>query len=105
MNLATSFDLPLMDHRKPDGLLVITPKMGPPFVEILPIFHISTALRVIELRLFPVGIASSHRGGIRAPGAIETPFFSLRLGSRHFLRFRDDQKTSLPKFHAAEMAG
>ena len=29
------------DHRKPDGLFVITPKMGPPFVETLPIrkFH------------------------------------------------------------------
>src|ERR1700732_1240276 len=29
------------DHRKPDGLFVITPKMGPAFVEILPVekFH------------------------------------------------------------------
>ena len=29
------------DHRKPDGLLVITPKMGPEFVETLPVrkFH------------------------------------------------------------------
>ena len=29
------------DHRKPDGLFVITPKMGPPFVETLPVrkFH------------------------------------------------------------------
>src|SRR3954453_13156476 len=30
-----------LDHRKPDGLFVITPKMGPEFVEILPVkpFH------------------------------------------------------------------
>src|SRR5207237_9153863 len=29
------------DHRKPDGLFVITPKMGPSFVETLPVrkFH------------------------------------------------------------------
>jgi DNA polymerase-4 len=29
------------DHRKPDGLFVITPKMGPAFVEVLPVgrFH------------------------------------------------------------------
>src|SRR5262249_59556717 len=29
------------DHRKPDGLFVITPKMGPAFVETLPVrkFH------------------------------------------------------------------
>src|SRR5207248_7967119 len=29
------------DHRKPDGLFVITPKMGPEFVETLPVrkFH------------------------------------------------------------------
>jgi len=29
------------DYRKPDGLFVITPKMGPPFVETLPVrkFH------------------------------------------------------------------
>ena len=29
------------DHRKPDGLFVITPKMGPPFVETLPVAQVS----------------------------------------------------------------
>jgi DNA polymerase-4 len=30
-----------LDHRKPDGLFVITPKMGPAFLENLPVgkFH------------------------------------------------------------------
>src|SRR4029077_4795102 len=45
------------DHRKPDGLFVITPKMGPSFVETLPVakFHgigPATAARMNELGIY-----------------------------------------------------
>jgi len=45
------------DHRKPDGLFVITPRMGPEFVETLPVgkFHgigPATAARMNELGIF-----------------------------------------------------
>jgi DNA polymerase IV len=45
------------DYRKPDGLFVITPRMGPTFVEALPIgkFHgigPATAAKMIELGIF-----------------------------------------------------
>src|SRR5437899_11031330 len=44
------------DHRKPDGLFVITPKMGPEFVETLPVrkFHgvgPATAAKMGRLRI------------------------------------------------------
>jgi nucleotidyltransferase/DNA polymerase involved in DNA repair len=41
ISLSSSADSWASDHRKPDGLFVITPKMGPAFVEGLPVgkFH------------------------------------------------------------------
>src|ERR1700730_15078065 len=45
-----------LDHRKPDGLFIITPKMGPVFVETLPVrkFHgvgPATAKKMARLRI------------------------------------------------------
>jgi hypothetical protein len=42
------------DHRKPDGLFVITPKMGPSFVETLPVrkFHGVGPVALTKPRIF-----------------------------------------------------
>jgi DNA polymerase IV len=59
------------DHRKPDGLFVITPKMGPAFVEGLPVekFH----------GIGPATAAKMHRLGIKTG-------FDLREQTLAFLR-------------------
>ena len=65
------------DHRKPDGLFVITPKMGPAFVEGLPVekFH----------GVGPATTAKMNRLGIKPGSTSESrrlPFFSSTSGSR-----------------------
>jgi DNA polymerase-4 len=63
------------DERKPDGLFVITPRMGPSFVEVLPIgrFH----------GIGPVTCARMERLGIRNGADLKAqtlPFLELQFG-------------------------
>src|SRR3981081_1712382 len=57
------------DHRKPDGLFVITPKMGPAFVEILPVGRLHGS--------GPVTRAKMERLGIRNGGALKAQTLSF----------------------------
>ena len=64
------------DHRKPDGLFVITPKMGPAFVERLPVerFH----------GVGPATAAKMHRLGIET--GLDLRAQTLPFLQQHFVR-------------------
>jgi DNA polymerase IV len=74
------------DHRKPDGLFVITPKTGPAFVETLPVreFHgvgPATAKKVARLGI-ETGLGLRAQSGFLAATFRETGYLLLLGGAR-----------------------
>ena len=107
------------DHRKPDGLFVITPKMGPAFVEILPVrkFHgvgPATAAKMMSLGIemgldlglvlspFSRNISASQGHTITGSrgGSMKGPFAPIGSGSRSAPRTHSPPTSSLSMLRA-----
>ena len=95
------------DHRKPDGLFVITPKMGPAFVETLPVrkFHgvgPATAAKMmslgietgLDLKAHPLAFLQEHFGKVRAILLLDRARDRRKAGSR-----RSDQQVGRRREH------
>ena len=62
------------DHRKPDGLYVITPRMGPPFVQSLPIGRFHGVGPATEAKMLRLGIATGADLGTKSLSFLEAHF-------------------------------
>ena len=62
------------DHRKPDGLFVITPRMGPAFVETLPVRKFHGVGPATAAKMMRLGIATGLDLKARSPAYLQEQF-------------------------------